>query len=47
MGVELEPVRQAIEGYIGHGSGTPEQILFTPVRRRNFCMSFEFAPIVG
>ena len=30
MGVELEPVRQAIEDYIGHGSGTPEQILFTP-----------------
>jgi ArsR family transcriptional regulator, arsenate/arsenite/antimonite-responsive transcriptional repressor / arsenate reductase (thioredoxin) len=29
-GVKLEPVRQAIEGQIGQGSGTSEKIRFTP-----------------
>jgi ArsR family transcriptional regulator, arsenate/arsenite/antimonite-responsive transcriptional repressor / arsenate reductase (thioredoxin) len=29
-GVELEPVRQAIEGQIGQGLGTPDTISFTP-----------------
>jgi ArsR family transcriptional regulator, arsenate/arsenite/antimonite-responsive transcriptional repressor / arsenate reductase (thioredoxin) len=30
VGIELEPVRQAIEGQIGRGKGTPEKIPFTP-----------------
>ncbi|MGB8699145.1 MAG: metalloregulator ArsR/SmtB family transcription factor [Thermosynechococcaceae cyanobacterium] len=42
-GVELEPVRRAIEGQIGQGPGTPQSLCFTPRAKKVFELSLRQA----
>lgn len=42
-GVELEPVREAIEGIIGNGSGSPNKTSFTPRAKKVFDIALKEA----
>jgi ArsR family transcriptional regulator, arsenate/arsenite/antimonite-responsive transcriptional repressor / arsenate reductase (thioredoxin) len=43
VGIELEPVRQAIERQIGRGKGTPEKIPFTPRAKKTLDIALKQA----
>jgi ATP-dependent Clp protease ATP-binding subunit ClpC len=46
-GVELEPVKQAIERQIGRGSGTPDKIPFTPRAKTSLGIALKQAKQLG
>jgi ArsR family transcriptional regulator, arsenate/arsenite/antimonite-responsive transcriptional repressor / arsenate reductase (thioredoxin) len=47
VGVEVEPVREAIERQIGYGRGTPVEIPFTPRAKETLKIALKQAKLLG